>query len=383
MKTNAQLRAIPMLPVFEFAACLRPSGTREKSVLDVGTPRNVVSGSAAINLALLHAGVRGGDEVLVPAFNCPSMVVPVRALGATPVWYGIEESLEVNVRTLERAITPRTRAVLVPRLFGIVQDLAPIRALCDERSLVMIEDCAHAFFRPRGDEQAGSVGHYTVASTRKFFPVPEGGILTSASRNLTSLDVAGVSWLQSARALFDTVDIAAGYHRLGAAGSMLRAAKAARRRAPAVVTDKTNSADVAEEPATSLTVRAAAGVARLMPAHLADAQLVQARRRNYQRVVRGLQSIPALKLFAMPPADAFVPYVVPVLLSDPPRQFARLKELGVPMWRWEYSQLGICQVTDWYSRAMIQLPCHQSLTDAEIDRMLELIATVCVVARAA
>jgi len=389
VKTNAALRAIPMLPVFEFAACVRPRGALEKSVLDVGTPRHVVSGSAAINLALGHASVRAGDEVLVPAFNCPSMVVPVRALGATPAWYGIEENLEVNVRTLERAIGPRTRAMLVPRLFGVVQDLGPIRALCDARSVIMIEDCAHAFFRPRDAGDAGSVGHYTVASTRKFFPVPEGGILTSATRNLASLNVAGVSLVQSARAMFDTVDIAAGYQRLGAFGSLLRAAKAARQRAPAVNADASANADaskivdLAVEPATTLAVRSAAAVARFLPARLADTNLVEARRRNYLRLVRGLQSMPALRLLQMPAVEAFVPYIVPVLLPDPPRQFPRLKELGVPMWRWEYSQSGICQVTDWYSRALIQLPCHQSLTDAEIDRMLELIASVCVVARAA
>jgi dTDP-4-amino-4,6-dideoxygalactose transaminase len=273
--------------------------------------------------------------------------------------------------------------MLVPRLFGILQDLKEVRALCDARSIVMIEDCAHAFFRPSGDHAAGSVGHYTVASTRKFFPVPEGGILTSATRDLASLDVAGVSWVQSARALFDTVDIAAGYHRLGAAGSMLRAAKAARRRAPVAVADTAGNGDAAASHATSLAVRRAAAIARVMPAHLADAQLVQARRRNYLRVVRGLQALPSIKLLEMPAVDAFVPYVVPVLLSDPERQFARLKELGVPMWRWEYSQSGICEITDWYSRALIQLPCHQSLQDTEIDRMLEMIATASAVARAA
>jgi perosamine synthetase len=382
VKTNAALRAIPMLPVFDFAACVRSSGAREKSVLDVGTPRSVVSGAAAINLALVHAGVCDG-EVLVPAFHCPSMAVPVRAAGATPVWYGIEASLRVGLRALEKAIGPRTRAVLVPRLFGVLQDLSDVRALCEQRSAVMIEDCAHAFFRPQGDDAAGSVGHYTVASTRKFFPVPEGGILTSATRDLAALDVAGVSWLQSARALFDTVDIAAGYHRLGAAGSMLRAAKSARRRSPAAVAEASSSGDAAADHASSLAVRGAAAIARLMPAHLADAQLVQARRRNYLRVVRGVQSLPALSLLEMPAADSFVPYVVPVLLSDPERQFARLKELGVPMWRWEYSQRGVCEVTDWYSRALIQLPCHQSLREAEIDRMLDLIATACSVARAA
>ena len=156
-------RPISMLPVLRAADCI-PTRSDERSVLDVGSPLLVARGAVAILLALRHARIGSGAEVLVPAFNCPSMIAPVRAAGAAAVPYAINEDLSIDTASLERLITSRTRALLAAHLLGRINDLAGIKTLCEERGIVLIEDCAHAFFGATAAGPVGSTGHYAVAS---------------------------------------------------------------------------------------------------------------------------------------------------------------------------------------------------------------------------
>jgi hypothetical protein len=104
--------------------------------------------------------------------------------------------------------------------------------------------------------------------------------------------------------------------------------------------------------------------------------LIEARRRNFERLVDGIRGAPAGRVLDMPPVNTFVPYVVPLVLQEPQRHFAQLKQLGVPMWRWEYSQRGVCEVTDRYSQSLVQLPCHQSLRPPELERIIDAVRSL-------
>jgi dTDP-4-amino-4,6-dideoxygalactose transaminase len=172
---------IPVLPVLTGRTLLGGAPSSLPSLAQLGRPALVVSGEAAIYGALLSGAVGPADEVLVPAFHCPSMVNPIRQRGATPVYYGINEDLTLNEPDIESRLTRRTRALIAPHLFGRVQRLAHLRELCDAARIILIEDCAHAFFGTIGEVPIGSTGHFAIASPRKFFPLAEGGLLTSAS----------------------------------------------------------------------------------------------------------------------------------------------------------------------------------------------------------
>lgn len=78
---------------------------------------------------------------------------------------------------LGRRIGKRTRAVLCTHYFGFPQALKALRALCDEHSVYLIEDCAHALFSCSGDGYLGTWGDASVFSLRKTLPVPNGGAL--------------------------------------------------------------------------------------------------------------------------------------------------------------------------------------------------------------
>ena len=84
-----------------------------------GPGRPCASGRTAIELALRGLGVGAGSEVVLPSFGCTSIVLPVRAVGAAPVLADVGPELNVPLDTvIESALTSRTRAVIVPHLFG-------------------------------------------------------------------------------------------------------------------------------------------------------------------------------------------------------------------------------------------------------------------------
>lgn len=372
-------RPISMLPVLRVADCFPAHASIERSVLDVGSPLLVARGAVAILLALRHAGIGSGAEVLVPAYHCPSMVAPVRAAGAATVLYEINEDLSASFASLERLITPKTRAMLVPHLLGRVGDLTAIKALCEARGIVLIEDCAHTFFGATVAGPVGSLGHYAVASPRKFFPIAEGGLLTSAARDLRELSLPVATWSRSVQSAVRMVDTAVANGRLRAFAPLLgiaRHLRTALRGKPAQRVSASPHGEEADPYNVELDVRQSVALAGGAGRYLFNIGLIEARRRNFAHLVAGIRGAAAGRVLDMPPVSTFVPYVVPLLLADPQRHFAQLKQLGVPMWRWEYSPRGVCEVTDRYSQSLVQLPCHQSLRTHELERIVDAIRSL-------
>jgi dTDP-4-amino-4,6-dideoxygalactose transaminase len=158
----------------------------------VGSPHaiTVSSGTAALHLACLAAGIGPGDEVIVPAFTFVASASAARYVGAEPVLCDVTIPLAFNidVEDVERRITSRTRAVIAVHFCGYPADLAALRELCDDRGLVLIEDCAQAIgarFDGSG-RRVGTVGELGAFSffSKKQLCVGEGGMVTTAEEPL-------------------------------------------------------------------------------------------------------------------------------------------------------------------------------------------------------
>src|SRR5207302_3872730 len=110
--------------------------------------------------AILEAlGVGAGDEVIVPAFTCVVVPNAVRYRRATPVFVDIDRaSWNIDPLAVERAITPRTRAVLVQHTFGVPADLRAVARVTAARGIAIIEDCAHLIGVSTEDGQLGTMG---------------------------------------------------------------------------------------------------------------------------------------------------------------------------------------------------------------------------------
>lgn len=122
------------------------------------------SGRVALELALAGVGIGEGDEVVVPAFCCKSIVEPIVRLRATPVFADVGEDLNVNRQTVEAALTERSRAVVVAHLFGNPSDIGAIETYCRERGLSVVDDAAQAVGASYRGRSVGSFGDAGVIS---------------------------------------------------------------------------------------------------------------------------------------------------------------------------------------------------------------------------
>ncbi len=160
----------------------------------VGTPHAVTvsSGTAALHLACLAAGLGAGDEVIVPALTFIASASAVRYVGATPVLCDIRgpQDFNLDLEDVAARITPRTRAVIAVHFCGYPADVLRLRSLCDERGLILIEDCAQAISAQVDDtgRQVGTVGQLGAFSffSKKQLCVGEGGMVTTADDELAA-----------------------------------------------------------------------------------------------------------------------------------------------------------------------------------------------------
>lgn len=128
----------------------------------------VNSGTSALHLALLAAGVGPGDEVITVPFTFVASVAAVLYAGARPVLVDIDPgSFNMDPATIEAAITPRTKALLPVDLYGQTADMDPIMEIAQRHGLVVIEDAAQAHGAKYKGRSAGSIGHIGCFS---FYP---------------------------------------------------------------------------------------------------------------------------------------------------------------------------------------------------------------------
>jgi dTDP-4-amino-4,6-dideoxygalactose transaminase len=145
----------------------------------------VNTGTSALHLAMLAAGIGAGDEVITVPFTFVATVAAVRYTGATPVLIDVDpQSLTMDVDQIERAITARTKAILPVHLYGQMANMDRIMAIARRHGLLVIEDACQAHGAELRGRRAGSIGDLGCFS---FYPgknlgaCGEGGMVVTAN----------------------------------------------------------------------------------------------------------------------------------------------------------------------------------------------------------
>jgi dTDP-4-amino-4,6-dideoxygalactose transaminase len=155
----------------------------------------VSSCTAALHIALTAVGIRPGDEVIVPTLGFCSAANVVVHLGARPVLVDVSETCHVQVEAIERALTPRTRAIVPVHYSGQPCDLAAVYGLARRHRLAVIEDAAHAVGAEYDDHKIGASYHTKAFGSEnhvvcfsfyatKNLATGEGGMITTAGSEL-------------------------------------------------------------------------------------------------------------------------------------------------------------------------------------------------------
>lgn len=145
--------------------------------------------TAALHLALTGLGVGPGDEVIVPAMTFLATASSVLHAGATPVLVDVDPATGlIDPQAVERAVTPRTKAVIPVHLYGVLADMPAIKAVADRHGLFVIEDSAHCVEGERHGVRPGHLGHcacYSFYATKNL-TCGEGGALATNDPDLAA-----------------------------------------------------------------------------------------------------------------------------------------------------------------------------------------------------
>ena len=151
----------------------------------------VNAGSSALICALVGAGVRPGDEVIVPAYTWNASTNAVIATGAVPILAEVDESLTLDPQDVERRVTRVTRAILPVHMRGAPADMGALAAIAREHGLALVEDvcqAAGASYRGRRLGTFGDAGAFSL-QFNKIITTGEGGVLITDRDDLLDLAI--------------------------------------------------------------------------------------------------------------------------------------------------------------------------------------------------
>jgi UDP-4-amino-4-deoxy-L-arabinose-oxoglutarate aminotransferase len=169
----------------------------------------VTSGTAGFHILLQALGIGPGDEVITPSLTWPSPVNMMEFVGARPVFADIDrQTFQLDPASVERVLTPQTKAIVPVHFAGQPCDLDAFQALCQKHNLILIEDAAHAIGTAYRGQRIGSQKNPAVFSFHaiKNLTTGEGGLITVSDERLrdrlVSLRFHGVdqdAWKRYAR----------------------------------------------------------------------------------------------------------------------------------------------------------------------------------------
>ncbi len=149
----------------------------------------VCNGTIALHLALHALGIGAGDEVIVPTLTFIASANAVHYTGATPIFADVDPvTWNIDPASVERLITPRTRAIMPVHVYGHPAPMQELKALAQAHSLLIVEDSAEAHGAAIGTQRTGGFGQIAAFSfmANKIITTGEGGMLTTDDATLAA-----------------------------------------------------------------------------------------------------------------------------------------------------------------------------------------------------
>lgn len=375
---GTNLPPLPRAPLLDWSSFSPAKVSAELHSIDnIRHTQMTTSGRAAIYQALLQLRLAPASVVLVPTYHCPTMIAPVILAQLEVAYFGISADGLPKLDSIDPATAAKAKAMLVPHYFGLAKSLAQVRQWCDEHQIALIEDCAHCYFGNAGERPVGTWGDFSTASLSKFFPVPEGGVLASASRTIEALDLAPQGFKAQLKAWVDVFESAVSCGRFAginwALAGLLRV-----KNSLAHGRQGTSNGQASAPEDIMLTcdmeriARAPLSPALLLKKVLPRGRIIARRRQNFALYARHFAGVSGAHALYRGSVDNLAPYVFPLWVEDADRVYQAMRAQGLPVFRWDRSWPGTPRMPDdagpSWSRHVLQLLCHQDLSPADITR---------------
>jgi dTDP-4-amino-4,6-dideoxygalactose transaminase len=314
--------------------------------LGVRHVRGVASGTDALLLAARAAGLAPGDEVLIQANAFVAAVEALHVVGAVPVPVDVrDDDLGPDPDELAARVTPRTRGILVVHLYGFPVDMGPVLALAERHGLTVIEDCSHAHGATLDGRRVGSFGRagaFSLGVVKNLAAYGDAGMV--------STDDAAVA--ERVKLLGTHGQVKKNEHAFFGTNSRLDELQAAMLRVKLRALDARNArrAEIAAYYDQRLRGRVVTPHADPRRTHVYHQYVVRTPRRDALRVHLAEQGV-----------DTGVHYPVPIH-----RQ---------PAWVTAYGEAPALPHAERTAREILSLPVHADLTDVEVERVADAVAS--------
>jgi 8-amino-3,8-dideoxy-alpha-D-manno-octulosonate transaminase len=144
------------------------------------------SGTSALTTAMAALGIGHGDEVIMPTFTFVASFEAVLSVGATPVLVDVDETLTLDPKAVELAITPKTKCIMPVHMCGSMADMDALKNICDQHDLVLLEDACQSIGASYKGKMLGTIGHAGTFSFDfvKTMTCGEGGVVMTNNKDV-------------------------------------------------------------------------------------------------------------------------------------------------------------------------------------------------------
>ena len=346
-------------------------------------------GRNAIALFCRLIGLRPGDEVLAPAYNCGAEIDPFVKAGAQVVLYDVDARLRIDIERIAGSITGSTRVVHVTNYFGFGQRLDRLAEACRARGVFLVEDCAQALFSDPSGLRMGRTGDAAVYSFVKSLAAPDGGALVVDPR-VTSGTPRLVPPPLRATMRGSLPLVKRWLSRSSAVSRAFRRGQSLLGRNPGGMTASDHDRPYPPMLRSNYLVQeridwAMSGVAQGLLQSTNAADIVRMRRRNFEYLMKALTDVPGFAPVTDSLPEGACPLAFPFLVEDRSLWYRNLQARGILIEGWPgyYPGLdweacpGACRLKD----KLLTLPVHQGLGLRHMEYMVDCVQDVARLAR--
>ncbi|MBC3765774.1 DegT/DnrJ/EryC1/StrS family aminotransferase [Neptunicella marina] len=300
------------------------------------------------------------NVILIPAYHCPALVEPFIWLNYEIRFYPLNPDLSVDIEQFNALAQDDVTHCIVVRFFGFSQNIEALKSSAKTHNLLVIEDCAHALFDillPQSETPADSDAQ--IASINKLLPSIDGGVIHFPKVRLPKLPCYSLG--EECKGLM---------HSIGLMPFINKIRQLFRRKT--------------SEPAELFATHVKANKLKYFSPDdmtsggyrhtqwlldYCDINRIKVKRsENFNYLVGQLKnSTIGHPLFEQ--LSDNTPYVVPFLLNDK-KYFTALRKQGIQVLRWEEVAKSDCRISQDYRERLVQLPCHQSLRQNDLDEIV-------------
>lgn len=375
---------VPVLPPLQWPRPSSQADSGERGLtLPAGAQRqeDFVSGRYALAQAYRLSGVGPQGALLAPAYHCRTMLDPAQGLGAPVLLYPLDADLAPRLDALSACVADSVqpvRALLLPHYFGRAQSSQHLDAIvrfCALHDITLIEDCAHALLWSASAGRMGHAGRFGVASPYKFFSCPDGGILWSNQTPLPARAAAS-GWLRNLSAWLDLLKPQRPAPRLDLTALPGQVAALSSSALPPGGDTRGLDAAASKHYSPRDAGRRSLASSRWIFKRTDIATVMSRRQQRYRQWLAAVSTLPHCRALIPDWPEQDIPYMFPLLIDHPYPHFHALKQLGMPIWRWDEMAVSDCPRAQHYRLHLLHLPCHQSLSDAQMQWMMEALSQV-------